>query len=1397
PAPSPFGDAIPLPGSAPAPSPFGDAIPLPGSAHTSAPIGAAIPLPGWSEPAPSFSGAAIPLPGSATSSAIPLPGLTATAATSADVGGLGDPFSDFGGEDSFSPNGQRWEDQSTRVAEFPVPQEAFPDQWNDDEDATRATGFTVPPEAFGDVPIAAADDFTFADPPAASGSAIPLPGSASQPFDFSDDFGAGSSPSDAIPLPGSDASQPWDDFGESKPGGAIELPPPDDFFAASPPAGSSETDFSFDVAPPAPPAPSIDFDLLPSPASPGASIAPPPPETDFSLDFDALPPAPAAASAPVPAWAPPPEPAARNDFSLDFDDLPSPAGSPPAPAPAAAPAGVSDDFSFDFADLPPAPAPAPAPAASEPDPFGDDFADLPSPADPYAQAPTPAAPPPVVDVSGSFGEIDFGEPPPPADDLEFDPMRSTRPVDDLEADLSSPLPPPPAAPQTADGLEMLSFIDDTAKEVDPGKSQKVKRFHVRRRSGKVFGPFEEGVIVKMLEDGQLLGNEDVSPDGDSWNAIGTAPVFHEAIQRLMEAPVPSTGLSDAAESFSTQHKANAAQSMERLKNLYEGRMAAVSVVDRKSEAEKVRKKLPLFIAAGLVVLIGAAGGSLAFTRYGAFGIKALLPATVSPGTPQFTQLQKAREAILADTYKSYTEARDLAQKLLAAKEYPEARAVWGQAVFYLERRYAAAKPAELSKARAELENIQLLGEKHPEFVKVSANAALNGNRPDEARLLLEDAVIRHDQDPELKLLLAEAYLQRAQDDRAAQMLERVLAKHPKSAKALHALGTLSRRKAEKLGNAGQREEANKEAEKAAELYAKAIEADPNHVISAVELAAIELLVHRDSTAGATALERALDEKSKQLMGPAELARARALNGVALTAKFKMKEAVTEFEEALKLDKDSVFAQAQLGRIYLSQREFEKAVPLFKVSSEKEPSNLDYVDGYLTVLIGNGKMQDALDVLKKANAQFPDTPRLAYLEARVNDALDKRTEAVSHYERAIKGDPSLFEASLHLGRLYLRQKRVADARTQFEDALQKAPERAAVHAGMGELALAEKDVASARAAFEKAASLDPTLQDAQLGLSRVALMENRIEDAAAFIEKALGIDSRVKGGLLQKGIVLWRQGKVDEAVAALLEARKLEPNDPQISITLGAVLLEKGDLAQAESALIAALTLDPRSAEANFHRARAKSRRAEHTQAIEAMKAALESAPKRADYHYEMGVILRDAKKGNEAMEEWKIAIELDPQYADAMEALGQALLDRGEFEPAIEQFEHALQVDPSRARLLGLIGDAWFQATQWDKAISRYESALKVDPSLTYVFYKIGRALSESGDPGKAITWYRKATEAEPKNAMPWYFLGFLHKERRQRPQAITAFQTYLELRPDAPDKEEIELEIYDLQQGI
>jgi hypothetical protein len=43
---------------------------------------------------------------------------------------------------------------------------------------------------------------------------------------------------------------------------------------------------------------------------------------------------------------------------------------------------------------------------------------------------------------------------------------------------------------------------------------------------------------------------------------------------------------------------------------------------------------------------------------------------------------------------------------------------------------------------------------------------------------------------------------------------------------------------------------------------------------------------------------------------------------------------------------------------------------------------------------------------------------------------------------------------------------------------------------------------------------------------------------------------------------------------------------------------------------------------------------------------------------------------------------------------------------------------------------------------------------------------------------------------MPHLYLGYQHKERGQKAAAVREFQRYLELRPDADDRKDVEREI-------
>ena len=1035
-----------------------------------------------------------------------------------------------------------------------------------------------------------------------------------------------------------------------------------------------------------------------------------------------------------------------QDFNFDFNE---PAGThavgPSEPMPAAAQNAARlpdalppDDLNFDLAE---APSPAAESVAGIPDTF--EFA---GPLDPS---------------SGSLDGAPSAQEPPAAPVAE---------ADDFAVDVAESMGSEARAPAD-DNLEILSFADSSAGNPVVEKTSSL-RYHVRRKSGKIFGPFEQSIIVKMLSDGQLAGTEDVSSDRNEWSPIGSVAAFHEVISTLAKSPSPPA-LDDAP----------VTGEVDRIKRLYEGRMAAVNVKRSTSALDVLKARVPLLLGVVAVVLGLAAGASLGFTRYGPFGLRKLFSTRVPRSSPQFAMLQNARKGFLADTFKSYREANELAAAVLKVRDYPEARAVWCESVFYLQRRFNAAKPADVVKANASLEDIQLLGRKDLDFVKATAGAKLADNKAAQALAVLQEAAARTENaaDLELNLLLAEAYALQSQSRLAQETLTKALNNNKGSARVLHALGNLY--------------QAGNEPEKAAKAYSGALEVDPSHLSSAVELAAIELLSEHNAEKAQQVLELTNGEKGQAILGPTELARARALKGAILDTQGKAAEAVAELEQALKLDPTSPFTKERLAQLMLRRHEFAKALPLYRDVVDKEPQNLSATEGYLSSLIGTANLDDALKAVAQANARFPGKARIAFLDGRVNDALDKTTEAEKHYKRAINADPKLTDATLYLARLYLRFHRAAEAKAQLEQALTEAPSDARVRAAVGELALLEADVPRARSEFQKAVELDARLAEAHLGLSKVALEDRAFDTARAEAEKALELDVHVKDGRFQHGIVLWRMGQLDDAVTELEKAKSDDPKAIRISIMIGAVMLDKGDYGGAETNLLSALTADPINPEAHFYLGKVKDRRGEYSQAIDSMRNALDRAPKQPEYHYEMGVIYRDARRINDAIQEWKRAVELDPGQADSLEALGQAFLDRGEFDKAIPSFEQTMRVDNKRTRVLALIGDCYFQAAKWDRAIAAYLSALRTDASLKQVFYKLGRSYTEKGQHGQAINWYRQAVAAEPKEPMPYYYLGYAYKEKHHKQEAIEAFKTYLALKTDAEDKKDIEDEIYDLQQ--
>jgi tetratricopeptide (TPR) repeat protein len=949
----------------------------------------------------------------------------------------------------------------------------------------------------------------------------------------------------------------------------------------------------------------------------------------------------------------------------------------------------------------------------------------------------------------------------PSDPLEFDPTRPTS--EDLEADLSNPLPDNVRPPE--DGLEVLGFLDEAAKEIRP-RSGRVTRYHVRRRSGKVFGPFEAGVIVKMLEDGQLLGSEEVSTDGDAWTGMSAVPTFAAAMQRLVAAPTPTTP--SAARPPPALAPERPKLDMDQLAQAYGGRMAVVSVVDGEAKA-RARKRWLVLGAMGLCALaVVGAGASLGLTRYGAFGFRWLFPARVSSGSSEGQTVTDARAALAEDTWTGMRKARSAIEGVLARHDYPEVRATWVRSVFQEQRRWGTVPATIVTQASTALEELQVLPKGNLERLKAEIGQALLKRQPDAALALLHSAKL----DADGPLLEAEAKVQKGQLAEAAQALEAAVKASPSGA-AWYALGQVHLKQ--------------KKLDKAEADFESALHVSPKHLSSVLELADLAL-ARKEPQHALDTLAPALSEP--KALAPPERARALTVRGAALFSQGKPADAVVDLEEAMKLDPTSIRAKGTLARVYSALKQDEKALPLWAAAVAGEPNEPAWAAGQVQTLAALHKSEEAVAAAAKARANFPKDEQTALVVARAEELLDRASDAEDAYKAATQLDPTDLDAALGLARLYLRQRRNSDARSTLAVVTEKRPQDPRLRIGLGDLALATGDLGTAQTEFERATSLAPEMAEAWVGRARLKLEKKAWKDAQAFAEKALTLDANVPDGHLVLGTALWKLGELEPATKELESARSGGSNS-RLEVTLAAVRLEKGDPDNAAALLAAVLKAEPGNPEANYWMARVHHKKADYSLALESIRAAIDRAPSRASYHYESGLILKDSGKLPEAMEAWRTAVKLDPGYADAWEAIGQGYLDVNRSKEAIAAFESALKADPQRTRILGSIGDVHFQAGKWSQAVASYQAALKADPKITSLNFRLGRAYSEQGQYDKAIGFYQKALTATPDNAQAWYHLGYAWKERGKKREAVNAFQSYLAKAPDAKDRKEIEDEIY------
>lgn len=286
---------------------------------------------------------------------------------------------------------------------------------------------------------------------------------------------------------------------------------------------------------------------------------------------------------------------------------------------------------------------------------------------------------------------------------------------------------------------------------------------------------------------------------------------------------------------------------------------------------------------------------------------------------------------------------------------------------------------EPQRAAAAFETIATQAPKDPRGPYLVALALLAQGKRAEAKKRLEQALALAPDYVEPLTQLAELAFAEQRPDAAVELVQRQMARAPRSGAIAHLLGRVHERR-------GQLENAER-------AYRRALEIEPTLTASYVALASLY--------ARAEKYDQALQQIGAALkQGPRNLA-AQMLEGVVYERKGDITRAIAAYEKALALNPRFAPAANNLAYLY-SEHDGDKnrALALAELAKEMAPDEPHISDTLGWILYKRGVYQRALALLKESATKMPDNVQVQYHLGMTYAKLGERDAARQALGRAV-------------------------------------------------------------------------------------------------------------------------------------------------------------------------------------------------------------------------------------------------------------------------------------------------------------------------------------------------------------------------------------------------------------
>ncbi len=559
---------------------------------------------------------------------------------------------------------------------------------------------------------------------------------------------------------------------------------------------------------------------------------------------------------------------------------------------------------------------------------------------------------------------------------------------------------------------------------------------------------------------------------------------------------------------------------------------------------------------------------------------------------------------------------------------------------------------------------------------------------------------------------------------------------------------------------------------ALKLYRRLLASNPQHAVARIELGIIEFDPFQN------------------------IAKAKDYIGGGLASQQYVPKMI-ESEAYLTLAKISILQGNNKQGLQYSQKAFsidssnDEARKLIVSMGGTEALNSISIDNVNMVYLGEQymKMRNYTAAQAEFRAAFEANAKNGFAALRAGEALwelGQSSEAIQWVKRSIDADPNFIRSYLILADFQSQRFDYINAIETLKGALRVNPRHHGIFRGFALIELRRRNFPGAVRFAKKALELYDTDIESLIILAKALNEQSESEEAFKYLQQALELDNSndevqitfaqilaaLQGtdagidhldSLISKygklvymraiGELLSKEERNDEAIQYYYDALEKNPKDKKVLMELAKIYQRQKNFEEARDLFLDAAVLDPTDAEPVFL----------------------------------IGQLYLDSGKYDLALKQFDKVLKVNPNYPFAHFFAGQAHLKLNNNDMALEMAEQERLMNPDIPEPYLLAGEAYFNKKQYPLCTEEYQKVLTKGLTTAETYIRLARCYRLSGSYDSAMTMLTEAKDRESGNPDIYKELGALYHEKGSFIKAVEGYRRYLQLRPNADDKQQVE----------